>query len=187
MPSTPARWRWWRTARSTSSATSGPRRSRARRAEAQRRGGVRPGLLKSRVGSFLAAILRDARLWRALRMRSCFLAKSETLMVRSAALRRVSRTMLRIAWRTMKAAHLHSPQSKRAANCSAALVKSLQEETYFRLLIAVRSKDSLAIPAEPHQFEPAPPGLIAVTLVVPVALKALVKALQSPLFRSVPE
>src|SRR5215470_1285393 len=49
--------------------------------------------------------------------------------------------------------------------------KSSREETYFRLLIAVRSKDSLAMPAAPHQLEPAPPGLIAVTLVVPVALK----------------
>src|SRR3954453_13971355 len=78
-------------------------------------------------------------------------------------------------------------QRKRGAGCPAALIKSLREEAYFRLLIAVRSNDSLAMPAAPHQLEPAPPGLIAVTLVVPVALKALVKALQSPLFRSVSE
>ena len=32
-------------------------------------------------------------------------------------------------------------QSKRAAGCPAALIKSLREEAYFRLLIAVRSKD----------------------------------------------
>src|SRR5258708_2535809 len=37
---------------------------------------------------------------------------------------------------------------------------------YFRLVIAVRSAESLAIPAEPHQFEPTPDGLIGVTLVV---------------------
>src|SRR4051795_11097996 len=84
-------------------------------------------------------------------------------------------------------AYAPKPQSKRAAGCPAALIKSLREEAYFRLLMAVRSNDSLAMPAAPHQLEPAPPGLIAVTLVVPVALKALVKALQSPLFRSVSE
>jgi len=39
--------------------------------------------------------------------------------------------------------------------------------TYFRLVIAVRSAESLAMPAAPHQFEPNAvvplPGLIAVT------------------------
>src|SRR3978361_427921 len=79
------------------------------------------------------------------------------------------------------------PKAKGRQVCPAALIKSLREEAYFRLLIAVRSNDSLAMPAAPHKLEPAPPGLIAVTLVVPVALKALVKALQSPLFRSVSE
>jgi len=59
--------------------------------------------------------------------------------------------------------------------------------TYFRLVIAVRSAESLTMPAAPHQFEPKPPGLIEVTFVVPEALKALVKALQLPLFRSVSE
>ena len=39
--------------------------------------------------------------------------------------------------------------------------------------------------AEPHHFEPKPLGLIAVTLPVPLAVKSLVKALQSPFFRSV--
>ncbi len=58
---------------------------------------------------------------------------------------------------------------------------------YFRLAAAVRSTESLATPAAPHQFDPAPPGLIDVTLVVPEALKALVKALQSPFDRSVSE
>jgi hypothetical protein len=63
----------------------------------------------------------------------------------------------------------------------------LERMAYFRLAIAVRSTESLAMPAAPHQFEPVPPGLIGVTLVVPEALKALVKALQLPLFRSVSE
>ena len=42
-------------------------------------------------------------------------------------------------------------------------------EAYFRLVIAVRSADSLAMPAAPHQLEPTPVGLIAVMLVVPLA------------------
>src|SRR6266700_4294135 len=46
---------------------------------------------------------------------------------------------------------------------------------YFRLVIAVRSAESLTMPAAPHQFDPAPVGLIEVMLVVPVALNALVK------------
>src|SRR5882757_1944591 len=41
---------------------------------------------------------------------------------------------------------------------------------YFRLDIAVRSTESLAIPVAPHQLEPAPVGLIGVTLVVPPAV-----------------
>ena len=52
-----------------------------------------------------------------------------------------------------------SPQSKRAADCSAALLV-FEEETYFRLVIAVRSAESLTMPAAPHQFEPTPVGLI---------------------------
>src|SRR5262249_8532765 len=47
------------------------------------------------------------------------------------------------------------------------------------------STESLAMNAAPHQSEPRPPGLIAVTLFVPDAVWSLVKALQSPLFRSV--
>src|SRR6266852_3498396 len=58
---------------------------------------------------------------------------------------------------------------------------------YFKLVMAVRSNESLAMPVAPHQLEPTPPGLMGVTLVVPVALNALVKALQLPLFRSVSE
>src|SRR5881392_3630328 len=81
----------------------------------------------------------------------------------------------------------HAPKAKGRQVALPPSIKSLREEAYFRLLIAVRSNDSLAMPAAPHQLEPAPPGLIAVTLVVPVALNALVKALQSPLFRSVSE
>ena len=57
---------------------------------------------------------------------------------------------------------------------------------YFRLA-DVRSADSLAMKVEPHQLEPRPVGLIGVTLVVPLAVKSPVKALQSPLLRSVPE
>src|SRR6202035_1800067 len=44
-----------------------------------------------------------------------------------------------------------------------------RRRTYFRLVIAVRSAESLTMPVAPHQFEPnavAPlPGLIAVTKV----------------------
>src|SRR5450432_3972596 len=39
----------------------------------------------------------------------------------------------------------------------------IERITYFRLLIAVRSAESLTIPVAPHQLEPNPPGLIAVT------------------------
>jgi hypothetical protein len=41
---------------------------------------------------------------------------------------------------------------------------SLERMTYFRLVIAVRSAESLAMPAAPHQLEPKPPGLIGVKL-----------------------
>ena len=55
---------------------------------------------------------------------------------------------------------------------------------YFRLP-RVRSADSLATKAAPHQDEPTPLALIAVTLFNPVAVGSLVKALQSPLLKSV--
>src|SRR6516165_5557145 len=41
----------------------------------------------------------------------------------------------------------------------------LSGSAYFRLVIAVRSAESFAMPAAPHQLEPKPPGLIAVMLV----------------------
>ena len=66
--------------------------------------------------------------------------------------------------------------------------------SYFRLVIAVRSAESLTMPAAPHQFDPTPDGLIGVTkvprlvpLMLPRALKSLVKALQSPFDRLVSE
>ncbi|MGY3586040.1 hypothetical protein ACVIGB_004900 [Bradyrhizobium sp. USDA 4341] len=77
-------------------------------------------------------------------------------------------------------------KTKGAADCSAAPA-ILGRGNYFRLDIAVRSTESLAIPAAPHQLEPVPPGLIGVTLVVPPAVKSLVKALQLPFDRSVSE
>ena len=38
----------------------------------------------------------------------------------------------------------------------------LERIDYFRLVIAVRSAESLAIPVAPHQLEPKPPGLVGV-------------------------
>ena len=35
--------------------------------------------------------------------------------------------------------------------------------SYFRLVIAVRSAESLTMPAAPHQLEPKPPGLMSET------------------------
>src|ERR1700692_3283945 len=55
-----------------------------------------------------------------------------------------------------------SPQTKGAADRSAAPC-SLERISYFRLVIAVRSAESLTIPVAPHQLEPKPPGLMAVT------------------------
>jgi hypothetical protein len=46
------------------------------------------------------------------------------------------------------------------------------------------STDSLAMNVAPHQLEPGPPGLIGVEE-TPEAVWSLVKALQSPLLRSV--
>jgi hypothetical protein len=62
-----------------------------------------------------------------------------------------------------------------------------EKTAYFRLVIAVRSAESLAMPAAPHQFEPTPVGLIGVRLVDPEPLNALVKALQSPFDKLVSE
>src|SRR5882762_7568502 len=76
--------------------------------------------------------------------------------------------------------------TKGAADHSAAPC-SLGRIPYFRLVIAVRSAESLTIPAAPHQLEPKPNGLIEVALPVWLAVKSLVKALQSPLERLVSE
>src|SRR4029077_2015171 len=84
-------------------------------------------------------------------------------------------------------ASFRSPQTKGAADRSAA-PSSLERMTYFRLVIAVRSAESLAMPAAPHQFELVPNGLLPVTVVVPTtALQAPVKTLQSPFDRLVSE
>jgi hypothetical protein len=52
-------------------------------------------------------------------------------------------------------------QNKRAADRSAAPI-SVERMTYFKLVIAVRSAESLTMPAAPHQLEPKPPGLVGV-------------------------
>src|SRR6267142_3225438 len=82
--------------------------------------------------------------------------------------------------------HLRVTTTKGAADRSAAPC-SLGRISYFRLVIAVRSAESLTIPAAPHQLEPKPNGLIEVALPVWLAVKSLVKALQSPLERLVSE
>ncbi len=67
-------------------------------------------------------------------------------------------------------------ETKGAADRSAAPLALSFERTYFRLAIAVRSTESLAIPVAPHQLEPTPPGLIGVTLPRPEPSNVLVKA-----------
>ena len=49
--------------------------------------------------------------------------------------------------------------NERAADRSAA-PSILERMSYFRLVIAVRSAESLTMPVAPHQLEPKPPGLI---------------------------
>jgi hypothetical protein len=56
---------------------------------------------------------------------------------------------------------------------------------YFRLAVAVRSNLPVTTKEALHQLEPNPAGLIAVKSPVNLAVWSLVKALQSPLFRSV--
>lgn len=61
-------------------------------------------------------------------------------------------------------------------------------ETYFRLLLIVRSAERRAVNTPLHQFEPTPVGLIGVMFAVVPGMPAvwsLVKALQLPLFRLV--
>ncbi len=81
-----------------------------------------------------------------------------------------------------KATPLFYRNNKTAAPRAAVLES--RETDYFRFA-SVRSADSLAIKAAPHQFEPRPLGLIAVTLLLPLAVKSLVNALQSPLLKLV--
>jgi hypothetical protein len=64
--------------------------------------------------SLLAAILRDARLRRALRMRSRFAARFQTLMVRSPP-KRASRTMQAVLVRQPPAAICDSPEVNKAS------------------------------------------------------------------------
>ena len=52
---------------------------------------------------------------------------------------------------------------------------------YFKFAIAVRSNLPVTTKLAPHQLEPNPAGLIAVTSPVSRAVWSLVKALQSPL------
>src|SRR4030088_2898025 len=60
---------------------------------------------------------------------------------------------------------------------------------YFRLVIAVRSAESLTMPVALHQLEPKPPGLIGVTKdgLKLVVVKSLVKTLQFAFERLVSE
>ena len=62
-------------------------------------------------------------------------------------------------------------QTKGAADGSAAPHR-FQRMVYFRLVIAVRSAESLTMPAAPHQLEPKPPGLVGV---MKLGLKFLVE------------
>jgi hypothetical protein len=58
----------------------------------------------------------------------------------------------------------HSLAAKQKGGRSLCRPASLERTTYFRLVIAVRSAENLAMPAAPHQLEPKPPGLIGVKL-----------------------
>ena len=81
----------------------------------------------------------------------------------------------------------HSRQAQRKGRQSARNRRPLivSMSAYFRLAIAVRSNLPETTKEEPHQLEPKPPGLIEVKSPVNRAVLSLVKALQSPLFRSV--
>jgi hypothetical protein len=61
----------------------------------------------------------------------------------------------------------------------------VRTSNYFRLAIAVRSIFPAKTKVAPHQLEPNPLGLMAVKSPVKRAVLSLVKALQSPLFKSV--
>lgn len=88
---------------------------------------------------------------------------------------------------TAEASPLRSIGSKKSGRLLCRSLFRSREKNHFRLVNAVRSAESLTIPVAPHQLEPAPPGLIGVTLAVPEALKALVNALQSPFDKLVSE
>src|SRR5712664_2259945 len=78
-----------------------------------------------------------------------------------------------------------SPKKKRAAASFEARRPSglTMKNDYFRS-DAARSTEPFTTKVAPHHLEAGPPGLIGV-LNTPVAVWSLVKALQSPLFRSV--
>src|SRR5205814_10427943 len=63
----------------------------------------------------------------------------------------------------------------------------LERTIYFRLVIAVRSAESLTMPVAPHQLEPTPVGLMEEKLLLNTAVWSLVKALQLAFDRSVSE
>ena len=67
--------------------------------------------------------------------------------------------------------------------------RRLERIGYFRLVIAVRSAESLTMPVAPHQPEPKPPGFIAVMKagLKLVVVWSLVNALQLALERLVSE
>ena len=59
----------------------------------------------------------------------------------------------------------------------------LRGRNYFRLVIVVRSAESLAIPVAPHQSDSNPPGLMSdvLTAVKTLEVLSLVNALHAPL------
>lgn len=82
---------------------------------------------------------------------------------------------------------LNAPQNIGRQTRSAACAFRIPGTRYLRLAAAVRSADSLTIPAAPHQFEPTPVGLIGVKLPSNLPVKSPVNALQLPFERLVSE
>src|ERR1700682_6457061 len=78
----------------------------------------------------------------------------------SAVLRRPMRRHLLRTTLPNPAASAHRKQKGGRSLCRPV---SLERMTYFRLVIAVRSAENFTTPAALHQWEPNPPGLIAVT------------------------
>ncbi len=56
----------------------------------------------------------------------------------------------------------HSVHHKQEGRQIALPPRGLERIPYFRLVMAVRSAESLTMPAAPHQLEPKPPGLVGV-------------------------